>query len=139
MSSFKRFLGTLALSFCFLGIAEARTIEGTPVQRKIFETGCAFRCPTGLVFVRGVEFRYKVGISEYKRDGGTLFCLGNERRIVQKATIPSILSRVASCSVDIIGIGPGDLPPPGQSCNQEQLNICLDFQGGQACYEKWCN
>lgn len=119
--------------------ASAVTVEGTPIQRKPFQTGCAFECPTGVVFVRGVEFEYRAGISEYKKDGGTLVCLGNERRIVQKATIPSILSRVESCYVDYFALELGDILFPEQQCNEEQLNICLDYEGGEACYEKWCD
>ena len=121
------------------GGATAATVEGTPIQRKIFQTGCAFECPTGVVFVRGVEFEYRSGFSEYKKDGGTLVCLGDERRVVQKASVPSILARVDACYVDYFALELGDILFPEQKCNEQQLDICLDYQGGEACYDKWCD
>lgn len=120
--------------------AQAKIVDGTPVAREDFRTGCAFRCPLGLVLIRGVEFAYKNGISEYKKDGGVLVCTGS-RRIVEKATVPSILNPlipIDDCSVEYIQLIGGGTGTPGRQCNEEQLQICLDYQGGNACYEKHC-
>lgn len=138
-------LGFLAL---ITNTAMGETVSGRPITRgnDLFDpVGCQFRCPAGAVQIDSVEFFYRNGTDfgprgwqEHRVDGGVLICFG-ERRTVGKATIPEIpfgIIEIPRCRVNfhrIVEIG------DDRSCNQRQLDLCLQYGGGDACYEKWCD
>ena len=125
------------------GSAFGATVEGEPVNRG-GSYGCSFVCPAGVVRIERVDFDFSIAgvpLSKSDRDGGILIC-ANERRDVGKV-LPSVVgffARIEACTVSYSGIGLGRDPNPGNTskCEEPALSNCIQYGGGNACYDKYC-